>query len=150
MLRRDSTDQANHQFRHSKRIRELSVVILFVLFFQFLLGMWSNLFVTFPTQSSSVNPLDNVFVNGPYVLTAHIVTGLVLGILSIALLALSVIARKKRAIALALGGLGSILLAGESGIEFVLGWYSNNGFSFSMALGFALSFAIYFLNISLL
>lgn len=134
----------------SGRIRELSMVILTLLFAQFLLGTWTNLFAAFPAPSPSVNPLDSVFTNGPYILAAHIITGLTLGILSISVLVLSALARNKVAIVLASAGLGSILLAGESGIEFVLGWYANNLLSFSMAVGFALSFAIYFLILSLL
>ncbi|MGI0090541.1 MAG: hypothetical protein ACREBS_02420 [Nitrososphaerales archaeon] len=113
-----------------------------MLFIQFFLGMWTNLFAAFPTKSPSVNPLDSVFANGPYVITAHTLTGLALGILSILVIILSSISRDRRAILLASAGFGSILLAGESGIEFVLGWYSNDLFSFLMALGFILSFSI--------
>jgi hypothetical protein len=121
------------------------VSILTLLFVQFLLGMWTNLFVAFPQPAPSVNPLDNVFLGGPYILAAHIIAGLVLGILSISVVVLSILVGNNRAIALASAGLGSILLAGMSGIEFVLGWYTNNALSFSMAFAFALSFAIYFL-----
>jgi hypothetical protein len=128
--------------------KDLSMAIITLLFVQFLLGMWTNLFVVFPEFSPSVNPLDQVFLQGPYILAAHIITGVALGILSISVFILSVLARNKRAIVLACAGLGSILLAGESGIEFVLGWYANDVLSFSMALGFVFSFVVYFATLS--
>ena len=132
-----------------RALRILSMSILALLFVQFLLGMWTNLFAAFPESSPSVNPLDQVFIQGPYVLAAHIITGIALGIVSISIIVLSALARNKRAVVLACAGLGSILLAGESGIEFVLGWYGNDALSFSMAFGFVLSFVIYFAALSL-
>ena len=106
--------------------------------------MTTNLFVEFPTKTASINPLDSVFTNGPYVLLIHIFTGLALGLLSISALILSMLAKERRLVLLALGGLGAVLFAGESGIEFVLGWYSEDLFSFLMSLGFILSFIVYF------
>ncbi len=107
--------------------------------------MATNLFVEFPTETASVNPLDSVFTDGPYPVLFHIIAGLALGVLSISALILSARAKDRALVILAVGGLGAILLAGESGIEFVLGWYSNDVFSFLMSFGFILSFTVYFL-----
>jgi hypothetical protein len=126
-------------------IRNASIAMICLSFLQYLLGMSANLFVAFPGQIASVNPLDGVFTNGPYLVLLHIVAGLVMGLLSIGTLVLAVRAKSRRLILLALGGLGAILLAGESGIEFVLGWYSDDLFSFLMSFGFILSFVVYFL-----
>lgn len=119
--------------------------MLGMLVLQYLLGMVSNLFVNFPAKNPSIkNPLDSVFTNGPYLLFFHFVIGLAVGILAITLIGLSAVAKKRSLIAISVGGLGSVLLAGESGIEFVLGWYLNNLFSFLMSLGFILAFIAFF------
>lgn len=118
--------------------------MLCLLFLQYLLGMITNLFAVSPTQIPSVNPLDKVFTNGPSLLLFHIVNGLALGLLSISAVIVSTIVKNKRLLLIALSGLGAILFAGESGIEFVLGWYSDDLFSFLMSLGFILSFTAYF------
>lgn len=106
--------------------------------------MTTNLFVNFPTQNPSVNPLDSIFTNGPYLLVFHVVDGLALGLLSMIGVVVSAMVKNKRILVIAIVGVGAILFAGESGIEFVLGWYSNNLFSFLMSLGFILSFSVYF------
>src|SRR5262245_9452038 len=115
--------------------------MLCLLFLQYLLGMISNLFVNFPAQQqSSVNPLDSVFTNVPILVLFHILNGLALGLLSICAIIVSAIIKNKRLLLISILGFGAILFAGESGIEFVLGWYSDDVFSFLMSLGFIISF----------
>ncbi len=116
-----------------------------LLFFQYVLGMGNNLFVAFPSRTAGVNPLDSTFTSGPYLTAIHILVGITLGVAAIGSLALSALARSKILTVIALAGLGSILLAGESGIEFVLDWYSDDLFSFLMSFGFILAFGVYFL-----
>lgn len=140
---KDSID-SKHAFGKYRMIGRVSTFVLALLFIQLLLGMWSNLFVTFPSQAPSVNPLDSVLIDGPYIISAHIINGIFLGILSILVIVLSAVARNRRVIFLSCCGFISILFAGESGILFALGWYTNNYLSFSMTIGFALSLAIYF------
>lgn len=137
--------ERKHAFRKNSLVGRVSVFVLVLLFLQFLLGMLSNLFATFPLRTPSVNPLDTVLLNGPYVVSAHIINGIIVGILSILTIVLSAVARNRRLIFLSCCGFISILFAGESGILFALGWYTNNYLSFSMTIGFALSLAIYFL-----
>lgn len=132
---------------YTTRIRLLSnfsIVIFILLLAQYLLGMISNLFVVFPVQSASINPLDSLFFSGPYVVLFHLLNGLALGLISIAAVVVSASTRNRRLVAIAFCGLGSILFAGESGIEFILGWYSDDLFSFLMSVGFVLSFLSYF------
>lgn len=119
---------------------DASIILLFL---QILLGMWANLFASFPNPTNGVNPLDKIFTEGPALLTLHVLVGILLGILSIALLAVAVITRDRRLIALGAAALGSVLLAGESGIEFVLGWYQENLYSYTMTVGFVLLTAVY-------
>lgn len=125
-------------------VRKLDVLIIGLLFFQYVLGMSNNLFVEFPSRIAGVNPLDSAFARGPYLVAFHILVGIALGLAAIAGLTLSALARSRNLVVLALAGLGFILLAGESGIVFVLGWYSDDLFSFLMSLGFILAFAVYF------
>lgn len=131
--------------RRMRSVRNTSIVIICLLVVQYLLGMISNLFVDFPTPLASVNPLDNLFTSGPYPVLIHLLNGLALGILSIIAIIVSVITRSRRLIILSSCGLGATLFAGEAGIEFVLGWYTVDVFSFLMSIGFILSFAAYFL-----
>ena len=139
-----SSIEEKRRFKKDSRIGRASIVVVVLLFAQLLLGMWTNLFVSFPSKTPSVNPLDSVLVNGPYIVSAHIINGIVIGVLSILTIALSVIARNRRAVFLSCCGFVSILFAGESGIFFALGWYGNNFLSFSMSTGFVFALAIYF------
>ena len=133
-------------YRKIRLVRNFSLLIIVLLFAQFLLGMWTNLFVAFP-QSSSLNPLDLVFTNGPYILLVHIVNGLGLGILAVCVVVLSVIVKTRLLILLTSLGMLSILAAGESGILFVVGFYSDNSLSFSMAFGFISALMMYFFTL---
>lgn len=116
-----SPEKDNRAFRKNLRIARISIAILSLLFLQLLLGMGANLFAAFPSKSPSVNPLDSVLVNGPYIVSAHIMNGCALGILSIAAIVLSVFGRNRSAIFLSCVGLISIFVAGESGVLFALG-----------------------------
>ncbi len=69
--------------------------------------------------------------------------GILLGVLAILGLAGAIYARRRSLIVLEAAALGSVLLAGESGLEFVLGGYQNDSCSFSMTFGFALLLAVY-------
>lgn len=142
---REASEEARYRPERFRTIRNVSVATVCLLFLQYVLGMATNLFVIFPTETASVNPLDSVFTHGPSPVLFHIVAGLALGLLSISALILSARTKNRALVTLAAGGLGAILLAGESGIEFVLGWYSNDVFSFLMSFGFILSFTLYFL-----
>ena len=119
---------------------EASIVLLFG---QILLGMWVNLFAKFPSPTIGVNPLDQLFTGGPVLLVLHVLLGLTLGILSIAGLAAALAIKDKRLAALEVAALLSVLLAGESGIEFVLGWYQEDLYSYAMTVGFVLLTAVY-------
>ena len=119
---------------------DASVVLLFV---QVLLGMWVNLFAISPVQTTGVNPLDQIFTQGPVLLTMHFLVGFTLGILTIVGLAGAVAIKDRRLIELETSALLSVLLAGESGIEFVLGWWQENVYSYTMTVGFVLLLAVY-------
>ncbi len=119
---------------------EASLILLLV---QLLLGMWANLFVSFPSPAPSVNPFDQIFFGGPVLLAGHIVTGIALGTLSIVGLVSSLFTRSRALMAAEACALISVVVAGESGIEFVLGGYQDDILSYSMTVGFVLLLAVY-------
>ncbi len=105
--------------------------------------MWANLFANFPTPVQSVNPIDQIFTEGPPLLSLHVVVGILLGILSITGLVGAAYLKNRRLIALQTVALVSVFIAGESGIEFVLGGYQANLLSYTMTLGYAALLATY-------
>jgi hypothetical protein len=129
--------------RGLRAVRTLALVSIVLLFLQFLLGMWANLFASFPGPLPLLNPIDQIFTQGPALLALHVVIGVLLGIVSIAGLVSSIYTRDRRLILLEVGALASIVFAGESGIEFVLSDYQDDFYSFSMAAGFILVFLLY-------
>ena len=130
--------------RQGLRIARLSVeASIILLFLQLLLGMWANLFASFPIPLQGVNPFDQIFTEGPALLVLHVIVGLLLGILAIVGLVASVYARNRGLVVLEAGALVSVLVAGESGIEFVLGGYQEDLFSYTMTVGYVLLLVIY-------
>lgn len=131
----------------SVRVVRLAVeASLGLLFVQLPLGMWVNLFAGFPDRTNGVNPVDLIFSRGPASLALHFAVGFALGVLALAGLVAAVASRDARLVALEAAALGFVLLAGESGIEFVLGWYSEDVYSFTMTLGFVFLLALYSLT----
>jgi hypothetical protein len=126
--------------RATRAVVNLSIVLLF---FQLLLGMWANLFASFPSPVQSVNPIDQIFTGGPALLVLHVIVGLILGILSIVGIIGAAYTKNARLIALAACALLSVLAAGESGIEFVLGGYQEDVYSYTMTVGYAALLATY-------
>jgi len=140
------------------RVRAVVVVILLTLFLQFLLGMWLNLFATFPQLAGSSgnimfgemmgSMMSFMLSGGMSVLMVHMMMGLV--ILALAVVSLAIIAtsfsseKKKSSVLLGLAGLGSIIFAGISGLYFMYSGFSNDVYSYLMAVGFILAFMAYF------
>ena len=135
-----SDEKERRSFRVLKAIVSTSIILLFL---QLLLGMWDNLFAAFPVPAGSMNPIDQIFTEGPPLLAAHVVVGLVLGVLSIIGLIGAAFLKKRRLIALEASALISVLIAGESGIEFVLSGYQEDVYSYTMTVGYALLLATY-------
>lgn len=108
---------------------------------QFLLGMFVNLFGTFP-NTSEVLPALEFTVDLP--LTAHMAVAFLLQASAITVAVLAFRRPLTRPTAyLALGGVAAIFWAFESGIEFVLSGFTNNAASFSMAVAFFAAVTIY-------
>ncbi len=137
-------------------VRAVVVVMLLALLLQFLLGMWLTLFATFPQQTVSSGDvfggmmgsmMSFMLSGGMPVLMIHMMTGIVMLALAVIVLAVSVTAysdKKATGVLLGVAGLGSILLAGISGLYFMYSGFSNDVYSYLMAVGFILAFMAYF------
>ncbi len=118
-----------------------AVLMLTILAVQFVLGIDVNLFGAFPTTSVVLQAL---YSNVDPVLTAHMAVAFLLLVLGVLLAVLGFRRPLPRRVSwAALSGALAVFWAFESGIEFVLSGFSNNVASFSMALGFLASVAIY-------
>ena len=146
------------------RVRAIVVVMLLALFLQFLVGMWLNLFATFPQLAGSSgnimfgammgSMMGFMLSGGMSVFMVHMMMGLVilaLAVVSLALFATSFSSEKKTSsVLLGVAGLGSIIFAGISGLYFMYSGFSNDVYSYLMAVGFILAFMAYFAELFLL
>jgi hypothetical protein len=142
----------------SPRLRGLTAVTLFILAVQFLLGMEVNLFVTIPTNHPGANPpeyFSGVFnsvawavtsSSSPFWLLLHASMGLVLAVLTIALLISAIVSRKGSWIAIAIVGLIGVVGAGFNGGSFLN--YNEDISSMLMSLGFILAIMTYSIGLA--
>ncbi|MHB8566140.1 MAG: hypothetical protein ACYC7D_10935 [Nitrososphaerales archaeon] len=130
-------------------------ITLAVLFLQFLMGMWLNLFASFPTSASLSSgmmgmistSMSSMMSGGMSLLMLHMLSGYLLGILALIVLAVSIYSKKTMFVALSILGLGSIALAGISGLSFMFSGFQDNLVSYLMSLGFISAFMIYFIEL---
>lgn len=116
--------------------------ILLVVAVQFALGIWLNLFGSFPRGSSSLVSAITDAANP--ILVAHIVVGILLLLAAISVLVLSRRDPFRRLRALSVAGIVAMVVTGFFGLSFVYSGYSNNVASFAMALGFVAIVTIYY------
>ncbi len=140
-------------------VRTMAVVMLLALLLQFLLGMWLNLFATFPQLTGNGfggmmgSMMSFMFSGGMAVVMIHMMLGFVIVTLAVVLLAASAAVnseRKARTVLLAAAGLSSIIFAGILGLAFMFSGFQNNVYSYLMAVGFILAFMAYFAELLLL
>ncbi len=141
----------------SPRLRGLTAVILVLLAAQFLLGMAVNLFVTIPSNHPGANPPEYfsgvvqsvkwaiTFPSSPLWLFLHALLGLVLVVLTLALLIAAIVARKRNWIIVAVLGFLFTLGAGFNGGSFLN--YNEDFSSMLMSVGFILAMLIYSLGL---
>jgi hypothetical protein len=137
----------------SPRLHRLTIFILILLAAQFLLGMAVNLFVTIPTNHPGANPpeyFSGVFESVRWAITSsssplwlllHASLGLVVVVLSIALLISAIVARKGGWITVAIIGFIGVLGAGFNGGSFLN--YNEDFSSMLMSVGFILAMVTY-------
>lgn len=141
----------------SPRLRGLTIVILFLLAAQFLLGMAVNLFVTIPTNHPGFHPpeyFSGVFQSvrwaitspaSPLLLLLHASLGLLLVVLALVLLVSAIVRRSRGWIVVSIIGLIGVLGAGFNGGSFLN--YNEDFSSMLMALGFILAMMTYSLGL---
>jgi heme A synthase len=128
--------------RRIQQVRLTTRITIAFLLVQFLLGMWTNLFVPFPAPDG--NPFEQIFSNGLYVIAAHLILGIALFGTGLAVLALATLARIRSVVMSGAAGLASIIIAGISGLLFVLSGFQSDPYSYLMSVGFISAFAVYF------
>lgn len=105
---------------------------------EFLLGMYVNLY-----DASLPNSIEHVFGSGLAMsaLAAHVTLGILLGVFALLTLLWAVMRRRLHVAAWAMIGLLGVLLAAVGGDLFLMN--QQPAWSFTMALGFLISFGAY-------
>ena len=114
---------------------------------QFVLGMYVNLYVTLPSSVfGAYGMMQLMFLPGMGAIMAHMMTGMVLGVLALITFAVSVLSRNTLLLAATGGTFAAVLAAGIGGMEFLFSG-QDNVFSYGMSLGFMFAFTLAFLSI---
>jgi hypothetical protein len=153
-----STDTAiSTRSATSPRLRGLTIVILFLLAIQFVLGMTANLFVTVPSNHPGANPPDYfsglvhsvawAVTSSPLWLLLHAILGLLLLVLAVIFIIAAIVARKGGWIAVAIIGFIGVMSAGFNGGSFLEYNYDIN--SFFMAVSFIVAMTAYSLGLAI-
>ncbi len=119
------------------RVRRGSLAVLVLLVAEYAIGMYVNLYVTVP-RSDHGHGLGNAISNGPAVLSAHAVIGLLLGLGAVAVLVQAVIARHVGAIVCSVAGLLVLALASGAGVSFVSSGQSSESMAMAVLTGIGL------------
>jgi hypothetical protein len=118
----------------------LIIVQISLLAVQFITGMIINLFAPMNIQPYSSYPfmmgyMMYIFSAIP-LLSFHMMLGIIIGMVSIAMLVISAIKKDNKILVLSFVEGLFVLMAGISGINFVLSGLSNNWLSLIMSIGF--------------
>jgi hypothetical protein len=119
-------------------------ILLGLLFFQFVLGMWANLFATFPAPPSHPQQgfavAQQILNSGLPVVIIHAINGIIM----LGISTLSAVrgreTRHKNIFAISLIGLLAVAVSVCSGYHFVYSGWVDNVYSYSMSLGFIVAF----------
>lgn len=134
----------NNKDKQINILKKLGVWMIGVLIIQYVLGMTSNLFVSFPTDG---NPgLFWQFAWHQIPTALHIIVGTLLFVFSIVILVIAMKQKVKRWITAGIIGIISIFVAAFAGAQFVS--TQSNVFSYVMSLFFIIAFISYSLAIS--
>jgi heme A synthase len=124
------------------RLDQLFNVILGLIGIQFFLGMWLNLFGSFPSGSGG---LATAFTfSADPILIAHVTLAAILILVALVLLGLSWLDRLRSLRWFGLGGFLGLVFASATGSGFVYSGYSSGVESFLMAVGFAVALTAYY------
>lgn len=135
-------------------LRPLGLALLIVLLIQFLAGMLVNFFVKIPDSHPGAHPAD-YFVGvaqsdiwalrfGEWELRLHVVIGLILAVIAVALLVIAILARHRAWIIAASFGFLGVFAAGFNGGSFLN--YAEDFSSLLMTIGFLIALIAYALG----
>ncbi len=119
------------------RLRRASMAALVLLLAEYVLGMYVNLYVAVPAADHG-HSVGSVISNGPVILSAHAVIGLLLGLSALAVLVLSLIARRPSVIAISVVGLIALAVASMAGSSFTSSGTSADSMAMSVMTGVGL------------
>jgi hypothetical protein len=124
-----------------RAFRTTVLLTMIALVLEFILGMYTNLFVQFPDSLVNGNGWEWSMAQSPIIM-AHVLLGTLLVVASLLTLGLSVALKNKTAIGTSAAGIVMMGLAYLSGSAFLANIQAD-GYSFSMALGFLGTLAAY-------
>jgi hypothetical protein len=119
------------------RLRRASLAVVVLLLAEYVLGMYVNLYVTVPAADHG-HSVGSAISNGPVILSAHAVIGLLLGLSALAVLVLSVIARRPSVIAFSVVGLIALAVASLAGGSFTSSGQAAESMAMSVMTGVGL------------
>lgn len=119
------------------RARRASLVVIVLLLAEYGMGMYVNLYVTVP-RADHGGSVRSAISNGPAVLSAHAVIGLLLGLSALAVLVLSIIARKIGVMIASAVGLFALGVASVAGTSFTSTGQPAESMAMSVMFGVAM------------
>jgi hypothetical protein len=119
------------------RVRRASLVVIVLLLAEYGMGMYVNLYVTVPRADHGAS-VPTAISNGPAVLSAHAVIGLLLGLSALAVLVLSVTARKIGVMIASAAGLLALAIASAAGTSFTSTGQAAESMAMSVMFGVAM------------
>ena len=135
-----------------KKVRVGVMILLTLLAAQFVLGVFTNLYISLPTSSRrgvfAMGSMMSATGGGLPLFMLHMMLGPLLVIVGIGTLVLATGSGKRLDLILIAAGLFGTLLAGYGGLSFLMGGGSNAA-SLLMAVGFLAAFSAYFAVLSL-
>ena len=124
----------NQSHKYQRAFHLVALLTLVVLVLEYILGMYTALFVQFPDSLANGNAWSWSMSQSP-VIMAHVFLGTLLVVGSLLALGLSIAMKNKVATSASVAGLLAILIAYLSGSAFLANIQSG-GYSFLMSLGF--------------
>lgn len=145
------TNKKSFSLTLSSSNQKISAVILTILTLQFLLGTYTNLYISIPSNSHSgtsfgMGTMMGSMGNYGPIFMFHMMLGPILVIVSLIAFMLALVSKNKNEVIFSSIGLLSIIIAGFAGLVFFMGG-GHNSYSFLMALGFIAAFSAYFANL---
>jgi hypothetical protein len=119
------------------RVRRGSLAVLVLVVAEYLIGMYVNLFVTIP-RADHGHSVGSAIANGPAILAAHAVIGLLLGLAALAVLVQAIVARHPGAIAASAAGLFALAFASAAGASFTSSGHLADSMVMSVLTGVGL------------